>query len=245
MAFDTFDDELIRVRPQFQPAKAYTPWDQRPPAPVTPLRYPNEKAAEAALEALLSPFFTLYRQVKLSEPGYPPQFIDYLAVMPEGLSFKFFGIEVKRGFDDVKGACDVIQQAMRYRKARVVDRRDELQRFCGDRPPFVFLWPEFRWEIDGDWYARHPNPDFVRERYLAGCSGEARALKLFAARYNIGHVVSSPWWSREDNAWAPGAVLMNGQQQVWTSRWMSEIEDGVRAGAQHGSNPDRGLRYVE
>lgn len=245
MALDEFDDMEITVGPRWEPTPGYTPWDRRPPAPQSPLRYPNEKAAEAALEALLSPFFTLYRQVKLSETGYSPQYIDYLAVMPEGLSFKFFGIEVKRGFDDVKGACDAIQQAMRYRKARVTDRRDALQRFCGDHPPFVFLWPEFRWAVDTTWAERYANPDLVRARYLASCAGEARALKLFAARYNVGHVVSDPWWSRSKNDWAPGAVLMNGQQQVWTSRWINEIEDGVRAGAQHGSSPDRGLRYIE
>lgn len=235
----------IKVGPAWTPRTDYTPWDKRPPAPVSPLRYPNEKAAEAALEALLSPFFTLYRQVKLSETGYPPQYIDYLAVLPEGMTLKFFGIEVKRGFDDVKGACDAIQQAMRYRKARVTDRRDELQRFIGDRPPFVFLWPEFRWAVDTTWAERHLNPDLVRARYLASCAGEARALNLFAARYNIGHVVSDPWWSRARNAWAPGAVLMNGQQQVWTSRWINEIEDGIRAGAKLGDDPTRGLRYIE
>jgi hypothetical protein len=237
-----------RTTVQFEPAwgnDGYVAYDQRPPAPSYPLRYPTEKDAEADLERLLAPYFTLYRQVKLSEAGYAPQYIDYLAVLPEGLTFKFFGIEVKRGFEDVKSACDVIQQAMRYRKARVVDRRDALQRFCGDRPPFVFLWPEFRWAVDTTWAERHQNPDLVRARYLAGCSGEARALKLFAARYNIGHITPSPWWSNATNAWMPGLVLMNGQQQVWTSRWINEIEDGVRAGAAHGRDTQRGLRYVE
>ncbi len=239
------DDMHIKVGPAWTPRPDYIPWDQRPPAPLPPLRYPTEKAAEADLERLLSPFFTLYPQVKLTESGYPPQFIDYLAVLPDGLPLKFFGIEVKKGYTDVKGACDVIQQAMRYRKARVTDRRDDLQRFCGDRPPFVFLWPEFRWEFDTSWTERHLNPDLERARYIARCAGEARAMRLWAARFNIGHIVSSPWWSSTQGIWTPGAVLMNGQQQVWTSRWINQIEDGIRAGAQHGADPERGLRYIE
>lgn len=236
---------VIKVGPAWEPNPLYTPYEQRPPAPVPPLRYPTEKAAEADLERLLSPFFKLYPQVGLTESGYPPQRIDYLAVLPDGLPLKFFGIEVKRGFSDVKDACDVIQQAMRYRKAVVTDRRGELQRFVGERPPFVFLWPEFRWAVDTNWADRHANPDLERAIYLARCSGEARALKLFAARSNIGHIVSSPWWSPVLNAWTTGAVLMNGQQQVWTSRWINRIEDGLRAGAQHGKDPQRGLRYIE
>ncbi len=223
----------------------YIPVEQRPAEPSYPLRYPNEKAAEADLERLLTPYFTLYRQVRLTETGYAPQYIDYLAVLPEGLTFKFFGIEVKRGFEDVKGACDAIQQGMRYRKARVSDKRGELARFLGDHPPFVFLWPQFRWAVDTPWAERHQNPDLVRTRYLSGCAGEARALSLFAARYNIGHVVPRPWWSNTKNAWQTGAVLMNGQQQVWTSRWFQGVENGLRAGAERGRDPNRGLRYVE
>lgn len=239
------EQNSVRFEAAWGNPDGYIPYDQRPPAPSYPLRYPNEKAAEADLERLLSPYFTLYRQVRLSEQGYPPQIIDYLAVLPEGLSFKFFGIEVKIGFQDVKGACDAIQQAMRYRKARVVDRRDELQRFCGDHPPFVFLWPEFRWVVETPWADRFADPDVVRGHYRARCEGEARALTLFAARYNVGHVVPSPWWSNDQNAWQSGVVLMNGQQQVWTSRWFNGIEGGFRAGAVHADNPDRGLRYVE
>lgn len=235
----------IRFEAAWGSPDGYIPFDQRPPAPSWPLRYAKETAAEADLEHLLSPYFELYRQVKLSESGFPPQYIDYLAVLPEGLTFKFFGIEVKRGFDDVKGACDAIQQAMRYRKAVVTDRRDALQRFIGDRPPFVFLWPEFRWAVKGDWFDRHPNPDLVRAQFLARCAGEARALQLFAARYNIGHVIPNPWWSNDRNAWVPGVNLMNGQQIVWTSRWFSGIENGLRAGAERGLDPKRGLRYVE
>jgi hypothetical protein len=240
--------EPERKSVQFEAAwgnDGYITYDQRPPAPSYLLRYPTEKHAEADLERLLAPYFELHRQVKLTETGYPPQYIDYLAVLPEGLTFKFFGIEVKRGFDDVKGACDVIQQAMRYRKARMADKRPALSRFTGDRPPFVFLWPEFRWAVDTTWAERHSNPDLVRARYLSGCSGEARALKLFAARYNIGHIVPSPWWSNATNSWLPGVVLMNGQQQVWTSRWFDGLENGLRAGATHGKNANRGLRYVE
>lgn len=241
-----FDREPIKFEPAWGHPDGYIPYDQRPPAPTFPLRYPDEKAAEADLERLLSPYFNLHRQVRLREKGYPDYYIDYLAELPEGLSFKFFGIEVKSGFADVKGACDVIQQAMRYRKATVNDKRNSLQRFLGEHPPFVFLWPEFRWEVDTEpWAQRHPNPDLVRARYLAGCSGEARALKLFAARYNIGHVVSKTWWNANQNAWSRGVVLMNGQQQVWTSSWFDGVEKGFRAGADHGGNPDRGLRYVE
>ena len=240
------DRKPVLFEPAWGNPDGYIPYDRRPPAPTYPVRYPTEKAAEADLERLLSPYFSLYRQVKLNESGYPPQYIDYLAVLPEGLTFKFFGIEVKRGFDDVKGACDAIQQAMRYRKAYVNDRRDALQRFIGDRPPFVFLWPEFRWAgRDTSWSERHANPDLVRATYLARCEGAAVALQLFAARYNIGHVVPKPWWSNDTNAWQSGVVLMNGQEQVWTSRWFDGIEGGFRAGAKHGSDARRGMRYVE
>jgi hypothetical protein len=239
------DRQPIKFEAAWGNPDGYIPYDQRPPQPSWPLRYPNEKAAEADLERLLSPFFTLHRQVRLTETGYAPQIIDYVAELPVGMSLPFFGIEVKRGFEDVKGACDAIQQAMRYRKARMTDRRDALQRFCGDRPPFVFLWPDFRWAVETSWAERHANPDLVRARYLASCAGEARALQLFAARYNIGHVVPSPWWSNDSNTWETGAVLMNGQQQVWTSRWFQGVERGLRAGAERGNDPNRGMRYVE
>lgn len=245
MAFQDFEDVEVTVGRLWTPQPGYIPYDQRPPTPTIPLHYANEKLAEAALERLLSPFFTLHRQVRLTETGYPPQIIDYVAELPKGLPFRFFGIEVKRGFRDVKDACDAIQQAMRYRKAKVSDKRDALSGFLGDRPPYVFLWPEFRWAVDTVWAERHNDPDLVRARYLASCSGEARALNLFAARFNVGHVLFEPWWNPAVNEWRNGVVLMNGQQKVWTSRWIQKIEDGIRAGAQHGATPSRGLRYIE
>lgn len=238
--------EPIVFQPAWEHVPERPPWEQRPPEPRLPRRYPNEKAAEAALERLLAPYFDLYPQVRLTQTGYPPQRIDYIATLPEGLSLPFFGVEVKRGFDDVKSACEAIRQAMRYRKARMADGRAELARFLGDLPPYVFLWPPFRFASDDlSWTERRQNPSLVRAEYLAAREGEARALSLFMAHFNIGHIVVTHWWNRDREDWSPGVTLMRGQEQVWTSRWFDGIENGFRFGAKHGAEASRGLRFFD
>jgi hypothetical protein len=235
--------EDIQFEPAWNYPDGYIIREPRPPKPVAPIRYVTERAAEIALEALLSPYFELHRQVRLTETGYPPQYIDYVAVLPEGMTFKFFGIEVKSGFEQVHDACDAIQQAMRYRKARLSDPRVALSRFLGDRPPFVFLWPELTWYVTP---SPVHGPDAARWQSLsqAKYAGEARALSLFAARFNIGQVCSTPRWDEASWEWKRGASLMNGQQNVWTSRGFDGLES-FGPGAQHGSKTSRGLRYVE
>jgi hypothetical protein len=219
-------------------------WD-REPAPTTPRRYAVEKDAERALVKLLDPYFTLYDQVRLTETGYAPQYIDYVAVFKDAdaqSTLKLIGIEVKSGFDDVKSACAVIKQAMRYKKARISDPR--LTRFLNDLLPYVAIWPEFNWCIGTEWCADRPNAKVVEAAYVARCQGEARALYLLAQHWNIGHIAFRPWWSRNQSAWRPGIVLMNGQQQVWTSRYIDQITDGFRGGASLASDPKRGRRFL-
>lgn len=229
-----------------EPYIPYIPWDQRPPAPKLPRRYPTENDAKAMLEKLLLPYFGLYREVRLTETGYAPQRVDYVATLPEGLSLPFFGVECKRGFDDVKDACAVLRQAMRYRKARMSDPRSELSRFLGDRPPYVFIWPPINLVMDDlSWTERRDDPARAQREYIAARQGEARALSLFAAHFNIGHIEPSPWWNREEQAWSLGVVLMRGQEQVWTSRWFDGVENGFRHGGKHGTGADRGMRFIE
>lgn len=234
---------------EFEPAwnvSRYAEYDARPAAPTMPRRYPDEKAAERALKGLLSPYFELYPQVRITETGYPPQFIDYIAVLPgleRSATLPFFGIEVKRGFDDIKGACAAIRQAMRYRKARIADQR--LSAFLGDRIPYIFLWPRFDWCIGTEWTSGRPNAEVVAAEYRARCAGGALALTLFAQHWNVGHVEIQPWWSSAEGEWKPGIVLMNGQQQVWTSRYYDGLVNGFRGGAALASDPKRGLRYLE
>lgn len=224
----------------------YTPWATRPPAPTMPRRYRIEKDAEAAMVTLLSPYFTLYDQVRLTETGHPPQYIDYVAVFKDAdaqSTLRLIGIEVKRGFDDVKSACAVIRQAIRYKKARVSDPR--LSRFLGDQLPYIVLWPEFDWCIGTDWCDGRQNADIIRAEYVASCRAEARALYLMAQHWNIGHLEFRPWWSRARDEWRSGIVLMNGQQQVWTSRYIDQITDGFRGGASLAADPKRGQRLLD
>lgn len=211
-----------------------------------PRRYATEPEAERALEGLLAPYCDLYDQVRLTETGYAPQYIDYVAIFKDAdaqSSLRLFGIEVKSGFDDVKSACAVIRQAMRYRKARVSDPR--LSRFLGDRLPCVMIWPSFDWCLSTAWCDDRPNGKVIRAEYLARCQGEARALYLLMQHWNIGHIEYRPWWSSFQQAWLPGVVLMNGQQQVWTSRYIDQIADGFRGGAALANDPKRGLRFLD
>ena len=220
-------------------------WD-RPSAPTMPRRYATEKDAERALDRLLSPYFDLYPQVRLTETGYPPQYIDYVAIFKDAdaqSSLRLIGIEVKSGFDDVKSACAVIKQALRYKKARVAD--DRLSRFLGDRLPCVMIWTSFDWCISTEWCDVRPDGDILRAEYVARCQGEARALYLLAQHWNIGHIEYSPWWSSFQRAWLPGVVLMNGQQQVWTSRYIDQIADGFRGGVGLAADSKRGLRFLD
>jgi hypothetical protein len=220
----------------------------RPPAPRLPRRYPNERDAERALGKILEPYCTLYPQVRITETGYPPQRIDFVAVFKDAdaqSSLRLFGIEVKRGFDRVAEACAVIKQAMRYRKARMADPRMDLSRFLGDELPYVAIWPGFDWFQGTDWCKGRPNADIMAAEYRARCYGEARALYQLAQHWNIGYIELCPWWSYDDQEWHPGIRLMLGQQQVWTSRYIDQIADGFRAGAKFASNGKRGLRYLE
>ncbi len=236
----------VEFEPVWNQPPGTSPFTHRPPAPVLPRRYVNEKAAEKDLERLLSPYFKLYPQVRITETGHPPQYIDYVAVMPgmeRSSTLPFFGIEVKRGFDDVKGACAAIRQCMRYRKARIAD--DRLSHFLGDRLSYIFLFPTFDWSQGTEWCESRPNGAILKAEYLARCSGEARALNLFAQHWNIGHVAYSPWWSATEGEWSNGIVLMNGQQQVWTSRYYDGLVNGFRGGAKLAGDASRGLRYLE
>lgn len=237
-------DEMFEPvwNPRFRPALA------RPPEPRLPRRYSTEKAAERALEAVLTPYFRidqeLFRQVRLTETGYPPQYIDYVIVLPESFSLRCIGIEVKSGFDDVKSACAVIRQAMRYRKAYISDAR--LIPMLGKATlPYIMLWPPFRWDQGTEWCDLRPNPELVRAEYLARCSGEARALALFAQHFNIGHIEVSHWWSSESRDWEQNVTFMNGQQQVWTSRFMNGLLSGFRGGAKLAADTKRGKRFLD
>ena len=237
---------LPRFEPAWNPPDGYVPYAHRPEPPTMPRRYPTEKDAERALEKIMAPYFDLYPQVKLTETGYPPQRIDYVAVFKDAdaqSSLRLIGIEVKSGFDDVKSACAVIRQAMRYKKAVIADER--LTRFLGERIPYTLIWPRFDWCAGTEWCDRHPNPDTVRAEYVARCEGEARALRLFAQHWNIGHIECDPWWSAREQAWKTGIVLMNGQQQVWTSRYLDTIAGGFRGGLTLAADKRRGLRYLE
>lgn len=233
----------------FQPAwnapEGYSPFSERPPKPSLPSVYQNERAAEAALENLFSnyPDIRLVPQVRITETGYAPQYIDYVAVFPEPLSLRVVGIEVKRGFTGIKDACAAIRQAMRYRKARIAD--DRLSPFLGDLLPFVFLWPQFSFYDDAsDWHPAIPNADQRKAEWRGYYQGAAQALRLFAHHFNVGHVEVEPWWSRDEQEWKPGICLMNGQQTVWTSRYVDNIEDGFRAGVKL-ADPKRGMRFLK
>lgn len=208
-----------------------------------PRRFPKERDAEIALERLFSnyPEVRLVPQVRITETGHPPQYIDYVAVFPEPLSLRIVGIECKRAFDSIKDVCAAIRQGMRYRKARISD--DRLSPFLGDRLPFVFLWPEFDLFSGEDWTPPVPNAGQFKAEYRGYCRGAEQALKLFAHHFNVGTVETEPWWSRDEQEWKPGICLMNGQQTVWTSRYIDSIEDGLRAGAKLG-DPKRGMRFL-
>lgn len=236
--------------PNFEPATNgpswYVPYPSRPNAPVLPRRYRTEKAACAALEAILEPYFDLYSEVRVTETGYAPQYIDYVAVFKDAdaqSSLRLIGIEAKNGFDEVKEACAAIRQAMRYRKARISDAR--LSQFLGDRIPYIVVWPSINLVQDTSWCDARENPDIVRAEYVSARRAEARALYLAFQHWNIGWIDVRPWWSNTDQDWQFSVTLMNGQQQVWTSRYIQQITDGFRAGLSLAADPKRGLRYVE
>lgn len=238
---------------EFEPAWNFPPgyippYDWRPPPPGVPRRYPDEPAAEAALERFLSPYCDLYRQVRLIQTGYAPQKIDYVAVFKDAdpqSSLRLVGIEVKSGFDRLAEACAVAKQAMRYRLARVADPRPGLMPFLNDRLPYVLIWPALDWCEDTSWCNGRPNGELLRARYVAARQGEARGVYQLLQHWNIGHIEVRPWWSYADQEWRPGIVMMNGQQQVWTSRYIQEISEGFRAGAKLAADPKRGLRFLD
>lgn len=236
---------------QFEPVWNYPPGDTsfsyRPEAPVLPRRYPDEPAAEAALERFLSPYCHLYRQVRLTQKGYPHQKIDYVAVFKDAdaqSSLRLVGIEVKRGFDRLAEACAVAQQAMRYRQSRVTDPRLALMPFLDTQLPYVLIWPPLDWCDDTSWCNGRPDAEVIRARYVGEKRGEARGIYQLLQHWNVGHIEVRPWWSYQDQEWRPGIVMMNGQQQVWTSRYIDQISDGFRGGAKLASNPKRGMRYL-
>jgi hypothetical protein len=212
-----------------------------------PRRYATETDAERALESILSPYLHLYRQVRMAEPDHPNQRIDYVGVFKDAdaqSSLRLIGIEVKRGFDRVADACAVIKQTLRYKKAVLSDPRKELEPFLFRELPYVLIWPSFDWCHDTTWCNGRPDEKILRAEYVARCHGEARALYLLLQHFNIGHIEYSPWWSSLRQEWRPGIVLMNGQQQVWTSRYIDQIADGFRSGAALASDSKRGLRFL-
>lgn len=223
-----------------------TPYATRPPAPVLPRRYDNENDARVALERYLKPYFRLYPEVRLLESGKPFQRIDYIAVFKDAdaqSSLRMIGIEAKSGFDEVKDGCAVIRQCMRYRKAKVSDSR--LPQFIGERIPYIAVWPEIDFQKDTSWCDGRPNGEIIRADYLGARRGEARALFLLAQHWNIGHILIHPWWSRADSEWQSSVTLMNGQQQVWTSRYIQQIAEGFRGGLKFAADPERGLRFLD
>lgn len=238
----------VEFEPVWNYPPGYTPsYDWRPPAPIPPRRYPDETAAEAALEQFLSPYCHLYRQVRLTQTGYPPQKIDYVAVFKDAdsqSSLRIVGIEVKYGFDRLAEACAVAKQAMRYRLARVADPRLDLMPFLGTELPYILIWPALDWCGDTRWYDGRPNGELLRAQYIAERRGEARGVYQLLQHWNIGHIEIRPWWSRADQEWKPGVVMMNGQQQVWTSRYIQQISEGFRGGARLASDPKRGKRFI-
>lgn len=237
------DDLEITVGP------GYASWGQRPTRPDPPRiprRYENEPEARAALENYLAPFFDLYDEVRLLESGKPFQYIDYVAVFTDAdaqSSLRFFGIEAKSGFDEVKDGCAAIKQCMRYRKAKISDQR--LVRFLGERIPYIAIWPQIDFQQDTSWCDDRPNSEIIRAEYLGARRGEARALSLLAQHWNIGQIEIRPWWSWREATWQPSVTLMNGQQQVWTSRYIQQIVDGFRGGLTLAADANRGLRFLD
>jgi hypothetical protein len=211
-----------------------------------PRRYDTEIDARAELETYLAPYFDLYSEVRLLETGQPFQFIDYVAVFKDAdaqSSLRLIGIEAKSGFDEVKDGCAVIKQCMRYRKAKISDSR--LTQFLGDRIPYIAVWPRIDFQKDTSWCDSRPNGEIVRADYLGARRGEQRALELLAQHWNIGFIQIRPWWSQVHEEWHPSVTLMNGQQQVWTSRYIQQIAEGFRGGLKLATDPNRGLRFLD
>lgn len=225
MAFENMD---VTVGPGWQP------WPERPKPPPKPQlvqRWPKEPMARAALEHTLAPYgFVLVSEVRLLERGHPFQWIDYVAICPEGWPVKAFGIEVKVGFDKLIDGLDAVTQALRYRKAVVSD--DRIPCVLGERLEHIFIWPSLNWADD--------------------CSHHsgARAIRILAGRSNVGSV-DAGYTLRYPNTpdgvpeWKPRIKLMLGQGAFWTSRGFEMLEGYFGAASKHVGNVDRGLRSVE
>jgi hypothetical protein len=241
------------VAVEFEPVWNYPPgyvptYADRPAEPRLPRRYDIESDAERALEQLLSPYFTLHRQVRLAEPDHPNQKIDYVAVFKDAdaqSSLRLIGIEVKRGFDRVAEACAVIKQVLRYRKAKLSDPRGALAPFLFTQLPYIAIFPRFDWCQGTEWCNGRPNADVLRAEYVARCAGESRALYLLLQHFNVGYIELCPWWSWSEQEWQTGLRLMVGQQQVWTSRYIDQISDGFRGGLPNIQNSRRGMRFLD
>lgn len=237
---------------QFEPAwnypEAYAPRNLRPPRPSLPLRYPDEPSARHAFDTLIAPRLnlTLVTEVRLLDRGWPFQWIDYVALCPEGSPWPAFGIEAKSGFPEVKEACDAVEQARRYRKAVVSD--DRVCSLLNEHLPYIFIWPSLRWHAESTWEERKTwGTDQHRSRGRA--EGEERAIRLLAGRTNIGSIDAEYQWvtraDGSDGQWRLRVSLMLGQQGVWSSDGFDWLDGYFGPGAMHGKTPKRGLRSVE
>lgn len=213
------DDMRVTVGPGWQEPKS-------PPSPtILAQEWATEKEARIALEDLLKPYgFILVPEVRVREPGKPFQRIDYVAICPPGWPIRLFGIEVKRGFPKLMHVLDVVEQAMRYRYAVIVDSR--LAFATGDRLQYVFVWPRLNALDDCD--------------HQSG----SRAIRIMAGRANIGSIDAE--YRRDYTAdWRTPSEklclsLRLGQEYVWTERYGRTEAFG--SAMKFAANPLRGLR---
>lgn len=102
-------------------------------------QFDNERAAEAALESLLAPYFRLVRQVWLQHYTGKRLRIDYVAVPLVSFPAPLVGIEVKAGYGRGHDFLCALHQARDYRHCTIVDKR--ATRSAGLVLPFVFIFP--------------------------------------------------------------------------------------------------------
>lgn len=104
--------------------------------------FQSEHEASAYLAGRLSPYFWLIPEVWMQHFDGSKLRMDFAAVPRGAFHSPWFGIEVKCAYNDYRDFTEALRQAVDYRHSRVVDKRSRL--YVGERPPFVFVWPDIR-----------------------------------------------------------------------------------------------------
>lgn len=206
--------------------------------------FPTEKEAEAYLENMLKPHFTLHRQVGMRHLDGHKLRSDYLAVPSLFTDFpaEVIGIEVKKGYlDGFKDFSAALKQCIDYRHSVIEDPR--AKKFPGQPLKWVFLFPAFQDHYERD-VERGVEAGVEPDQLLIAAwrNGCQFAGERFAGKFNVGFV-------REAKVWASPTPEMiargeyGGRVDALEFRVSAaRIWDSVRGASKQGENwrSDRG-----